>query len=69
MQIRENVTNVYLKRCIIMCEKRAVLCHMPVLVMKGAVWEMRRIFCKPYYDISANSHQISSAVGLSQSAV
>jgi hypothetical protein len=33
-QIRENLTNMYLKRCNIMCEKQAVTCRMHV----GAMW-------------------------------
>jgi hypothetical protein len=42
---------------------------MHVLAMEGEVCWMRRICCNIYHDLSASSHEVSSAAGLSQSAV
>jgi hypothetical protein len=43
IRIRDNLTEVNLKRCIIIWEKRTLSCHMHVLAEEDAVWGMTRM--------------------------
>jgi hypothetical protein len=43
IQIRDNLTNVYLKQCTEIREKKALSCHMHALVMEDTIWCMGKM--------------------------
>jgi hypothetical protein len=48
IRIGDNVTNVYLKECIVIWEKQVFSCHLCVLAVEGAVCGVRRMCWIPY---------------------